>query len=180
MGFENVERLRTTGQAAVYAVWHGQMLPVFYRHRHHGVTLLISSHADGGYLAHAAARWGYRVLRGSSTRGGLEGLWEAVRTLRAGGEIAVTPDGPRGPAFKAKRGAVLAARRARVPVVAVAARASRAWSLRSWDGFQIPKPFARIRIIYDAPLYPGNGLDAGLIEARLNDATARAEDRVPD
>ena len=75
-----------------------------------------------------------------------------LEILRGGGEIAVTPDGPRGPAGVVKPGVVVAAQVTGVPIVPVAAVSSSSWRLRSWDGFRIPKPFARVRIVYGVPL----------------------------
>src|SRR5205823_4617621 len=84
-------------------------------------------------LAELSGRWGYRVVRGSSRRGGDVGLLGLVRHLRQGGEVALTPDGPRGPAERMKPGALAAAQHANALVIATGARTSSAWWLRSWD-----------------------------------------------
>src|SRR5213076_3141527 len=117
----------------------------------------ISRHRDGGHLAELSERWGYRVVRGSSRRGGEAGLLGLVRYLREGAEVALTPDGPRGPAERVKPGALAAAQHADALVIAAGARASSAWWLRSWDRFCLPKPFATIDIAYSAPF----GLEEG-------------------
>src|SRR5439155_310440 len=82
------------------------ILPLLYHRRDESLALLISRHRDGGYLAELSERWGYRVVRGSSQRGGDVGLLGLVRYLRQGGEVALTPDGPRGPAERMKPGAL--------------------------------------------------------------------------
>jgi lysophospholipid acyltransferase (LPLAT)-like uncharacterized protein len=87
-------------------------------------------------------------VRGSTYRGADRALVGLVRELRAGHDVAVTPDGPRGPAGHFAPGALVAAQRGGAPIVSVAVAATRAWRLRSWDGFIIPKPFARVTVAY--------------------------------
>jgi lysophospholipid acyltransferase (LPLAT)-like uncharacterized protein len=76
-----------------------------------------------------------------------------VRTLKEGNDVAITPDGPRGPARKFAQGAIVAANRAKAPIIPALAHVDRAWTLSSWDGFVIPKPFARITIAYGPPTF---------------------------
>jgi len=160
-------------------LWHSQILPLLYRHRHTDIVLLVSQHRDGGYLVDLAARWGYRSVRGSSRRGGAVGLLGIVRELKGGAQIAMTPDGPVGPAEVVKPGAVAAAQHADAPLVPVAARASSAWWLQSWDRLCIPKPFARIDVLYGPAITVGSGKD-GLrraiddVQRGLNDITHTA------
>jgi lysophospholipid acyltransferase (LPLAT)-like uncharacterized protein len=113
--------------------------------------VLISEHRDGELVAQAAESLGYGLIRGSSTRGAERALISLVRELEAGHEIAITPDGPRGPARKFAPGALVAAQRSDTFILPVAMSASRSWSLRSWDRFMIPKPFARVTIAYGVP-----------------------------
>ena len=162
VGWEHVAAARATGRPIVYVLWHSRILPLLYHRRDEGLALLISRHRDGGYLAELSERWGYRVVRGSSRRGGEVGLLGLVRALEHGAEVAITPDGPRGPAERMKPGALAAAQHANALVIAAGARASArgAWWLRSWDRFCIPKPFAAVEIVYSAPLSVGAGKDA--------------------
>jgi lysophospholipid acyltransferase (LPLAT)-like uncharacterized protein len=129
----------------VLALWHGQMLPLLTTHRDSGIAVLISEHRDGEIIARVAKAFGVGTVRGSTSRGGSRALLEMVAFLRRGGEVAITPDGPRGPRHRFAPGALVAAHRAGVPVVGMAAHADRAWRLRSWDVFEIPKPFAASR-----------------------------------
>ncbi len=156
-GWEHVRTARAAGRPIVYVLWHSRILPLLYHRRGEGMALLISRHRDGGYLAALSERWGYRVVRGSSKRGGEVGLLGLVRQLQSGAEVALTPDGPRGPAEQVKPGAVAAAQHAGALLVPAGARASPAWRLRSWDRFLIPKPFASVDIVYGAPLAVGDG-----------------------
>ena len=151
-GTEHLQDLRRDGRPFAFALWHRHLLPLVWYHRGHPTSLVVSAHHNGGYLARAARGWGYRLIRGSSTRGGVWAFRRMLRVLQSGGEIAVTPDGPRGPAGVVKPGVVAAIQIAGASIVPVAAWASSSWKLRSWDGFSIPKPFARLHVAYGAPL----------------------------
>ena len=151
-----VDRLRHDGQPVALLLWHGQLLPLLYVMRFQSIATLISTHKDGELIAQIAKRLGCKLVRGSSSRGGDRALLGLVRTLKDGFTIAVTPDGPRGPYRSFAVGALVAAHRANAPVVAFGVHASRAWYLPSWDQFMIPKPFARLTIVFDTPmLIPG-------------------------
>lgn len=150
-GFEGVDRLIGEGRGMVLALWHGEMLGPLIAMRGRPVAILISSHRDGEIIARIAAGFGYASVRGSSSRGGGRALLEIVRRLQAGGIVAVTPDGPRGPRHSFAGGTVVAAQRAEVPVIALRMEVSSAWTLRSWDRFTIPKPFARVVVRASAP-----------------------------
>lgn len=164
-GQEHPQGLVDAGRPFIYALWHSRILPLLYLHRHESMVLLISRHRDGGHLATLAQRWGYRFVRGSSQRGGEVGLLGVVRAVGGGNVVALTPDGPRGPAERVKPGIVAAAQHAEVPIVPAGARPSRAWWLRTWDRFCIPQPFAHIDVVYGPPIVvePGkDGLRAGI------------------
>ena len=148
---ESYRALRSRQQPFIFAFWHGQMLPLLWVHRGEGVRVVISAHRDGEIVARIAERLGHRTIRGSSSRGAARALLGIVRELEIGSEIAVTPDGPRGPARKFASGALVAAQRVGVPIIGIAVAASRAWHLRSWDRFMIPKPFSRVNVVYTMP-----------------------------
>lgn len=174
---ERAQALYDARQPFIYAIWHNRILPLLYAHRDEAMVLLISRHRDGGYLADLAERLGYRFVRGSTQRGGDVGLLGIVRALKGGSVVAVTPDGPRGPAERVKPGVVAAAQHAGVPIIPGTARVSRAWRLSSWDRFCIPKPFATIDVVYGVPVEvsPGKeGLRAGMsaVEAALHAMSA--------
>jgi lysophospholipid acyltransferase (LPLAT)-like uncharacterized protein len=153
-------------QPHVFLLWHDALLPLLWRHRGRGVTIVVSEAQDGQYLAEYARRIGYREARGSSTRGGVRALIGVVKVLRAGGVAAFTPDGPRGPRREFKGGVLLAAQRGGATVLPLHAGANRAWRLASWDRFLVPKPFARVRIAYGTPFEVGPG-EAGIAAARI-------------
>jgi len=181
-GWEHVEDAHRLHRPIVYVLWHSRILPLLYSRRREGIALLISRHADGAHLAQLSARWGYHVVRGSSKRGGDVGLLGLVRHLRDGAEVALTPDGPRGPAERVKPGAVAAAQHGAALVIAVGARASSAWWLRSWDRFCLPKPFTTIEVAYSAPFTVAAGKDGlrrGIADAEraLAEVTYGGEER---
>jgi lysophospholipid acyltransferase (LPLAT)-like uncharacterized protein len=143
--------LRAAKRPFIFSLWHGQLLPLLWHHREEGVVLLISEHQDGEMVARAAESLGYALVRGSTTRGGDRALISVIRELQSGREVAITPDGPRGPARKYAPGALIAAQRSGAAILPVVAVADRAWRLRSWDQFMIPKPFARVTVAYGDP-----------------------------
>jgi lysophospholipid acyltransferase (LPLAT)-like uncharacterized protein len=166
-------------RAAMYLLWHGRLLPCSYHHRNHGLATLISLHRDGDYISGVVEKWGFQVLRGSSSRGGTKALRQMVRLLRGGIPIAVTPDGPRGPRQEMKLGPLLAAQMAGVPVIPVSAGTDRAWWFDGWDRFMVPKPFSRIRLKYGEPVRIPPDADqaeveriAAELQAALNRLTA--------
>lgn len=147
-----VREFRERGQPVVLVLWHGQMLPLIHLHRNQGITVLVSEHRDGEYIARVLHRLGLKTARGSSTRGGSRGLRELLRAAQGGGDLALTPDGPRGPRHSFKEGALLPARIHGLPVVPLAMAASRARVLGSWDGFTIPAPFSTVQVAYGTPV----------------------------
>ena len=146
-----LEKLRAAKHSFIFSLWHGHLLPLLWYHRDQGVVVLISEHRDGELVARAASSLGFGLIRGSTTRGAGRALISIVRVLQAGGEVAITPDGPRGPAAKFAPGALVAAHRSDSFILPVVAVADRAWRLKSWDRFLIPKPFARVTIAYGNP-----------------------------
>ncbi|HUF26292.1 MAG TPA: lysophospholipid acyltransferase family protein [Gemmatimonadaceae bacterium] len=148
---ERFERVSAGGSVFIYALPHGHLLPLMWHHRARGVSVVISEHRDGELIARIARRLGYRTVRGSTSRGAARALLGLVRELEAGHPVAVTPDGPRGPALSFAPGAVIAAQRQGCPILPLAASASSAWRFRSWDRFMVPKPFARVAIVYGEP-----------------------------
>lgn len=139
-------------EPAVYALWHEHLLPLALAHRAQGVTALVSQHRDGEILTRVLHRLGQRSARGSSTRGGAEGLEAMIRAGEVGHPLAFTPDGPQGPARRCKPGVVRAAAETGMPIVPLAAAASSGRRLSSWDRFLVPAPGARVLVARGEPL----------------------------
>lgn len=178
-GAEGFVRPWSAGPPVIFNLWHGRLLGPTYHNRGQGVVTLVSQHRDGEYITRAVRRWGYTVVRGSASRGGRGALVELIRHVRAGRSLALTPDGPRGPFQRMKPGPVLIAQRTGAPIVPVGAAADRAWFFGSWDRFLVPRPFARIRIVYGEPLVVPRDADAEAfvpeVEARMAEVMRRAE-----
>lgn len=157
LGAERWNRALEGTRPYVLLSWHEALLPVMWHHRGRGIAALVSEARDGEYLAGFARSLGYLLIRGSSRRGGGKALLRAIRALRAGTPIGVTPDGPRGPRRVVKPGALAAAERGNALIVPVHADSRPAWRAGSWDGFLIPPPFARVRVAYGEPFAVGVG-----------------------
>ncbi len=167
---ERYERSGGAGEGGprVYLLWHEVLYPLLWAHRGEGIGIVVSENRDGRYLADYARRLGYRDFGGSTSRGGARAFRAALRHLHAGGILAVTPDGPRGPRRSMKHGALVAAQRAGAMVQVTHAVARPAWRMRSWDRFLVPRPLARVRIGYGVPFAVGEGPEA------IPEAMARA------
>ncbi len=136
---------------AIYVCWHQCLLPMTWYCRGRGIGTLISQHADGEAIARAVSRMGYRPIRGSSTRGGAGAMQEMTAAVLAGSSMAITLDGPRGPCCVAKPGALYLSHATQAPVYAIHVRMPRAWTLNSWDHFQLPHPGSAITAVWKGP-----------------------------
>lgn len=128
----------------VYCFWHRCILPAVYFYRHRQIGVMVSRSFDGEIIARIIERFGFRPVRGSSSRGAVGALVGMHREIRAGYAVAFTADGPRGPVFVAKPGPVLVARNSQQPISCFHLQPARKWELPSWDRFMVPKPFSRI------------------------------------
>ena len=156
----------------VFAFWHRSLLLAAYRFRGRGIAILISRSFDGELIARTVERLGFVAVRGSSTRGGSVGLRGMERAFREERRIcAFTADGPKGPALVAKAGAVqLAALCGAEWVGAFELTPARAWRLKSWDGFVVPRPFSRVRVSWPAHA----GVELAEVQAALEAAVTMA------
>lgn len=161
----------------VLVFWHRCVIPALYWYRGKGIAVMTSSSFDGEYIARIIERFGYRAVRGSSTRGGVRALLGMHTETEQGRTVAFTIDGPRGPRYVAKPGPVLLARNVKLPILAFHCAVERAWVLNSWDRFIIPKPFSRVvlrvsRAVNVPPEADRTALDA--IHAEMQAALDRA------
>ncbi|HEX5438216.1 MAG TPA: lysophospholipid acyltransferase family protein [Gemmatimonadaceae bacterium] len=148
-----MESIRQCGRPVILALWHGEMLPLLWHHRREDISILISEHADGEIIARVAHSLGYPTVRGSTSRGAGRALLGLCRVVESGRDVAITPDGPRGPTHQFAPGALVVAQRTGAPIIPLRVFAPRAWRLRSWDRFLIPRPFSRITVSYGNPVY---------------------------
>ncbi len=166
---EALESLEREGKKFVVAFWHGKMLFGWYRFRNRGFAGLTSQSKDGDILAAVLGKWGYKVVRGSSSKGGSEALNEIVDTITTGRSVCITPDGPKGPSQEMKAGAAVAAKKAGVPLILMGISYKRKSRLKSWDRFEIPHPFSFIKIAYSDPIYLDPGMTKEELAARIPD-----------
>ena len=152
VGREPLDALEARGDRYIHAFWHGRLLMMPYSYRGDRITVLISQHRDGEYISRTLQRLGFHTTRGSTTRGGVRGLRAAVRRIRQGFDLGITPDGPRGPRHRVQAGVVEAARLSGAPIVPVTFSAHPARRAGSWDRFLVPWPFARALFLYGEPV----------------------------
>jgi hypothetical protein len=164
---KTVEPLWAAGAPAIYVVWHARLLLLPYLYRRRGLFALVSRSEDGSMISDLVRRFGFVTVRGSSSRGGAEGLRALTRAIGEGHSVVLVPDGPRGPREVLKAGVVVLARLTGAPVVPAALAASSEWRARSWDEFRIPKPFSRCVVRFGEPIrVPRDAVGAGEETAR--------------
>jgi lysophospholipid acyltransferase (LPLAT)-like uncharacterized protein len=162
-----------------FGFWHACIFPATYYHRGREIGVLTSRSFDGEYIARTIENFGYRALRGSSTRGVVGGLRSMIRHVREGRVAAFTCDGPQGPAQVAKPGPVLLARQTGAPLCVFHIGLSRCWELKTWDRMKIPRPFAHALVRYSSVIrVPPDATDAQM--RQLHDELQTALDRVRD
>jgi lysophospholipid acyltransferase (LPLAT)-like uncharacterized protein len=169
VGTEHITAALSRAPSFIPVYWHQHQL-FCVKHllalRGAGVKLgfLISPSVDGELGAMIVRSLGAEVIRGSSTHTGARALRDYYQALSQGNvSPAITPDGPRGPPWKFKPGAILLAQLSQRPIIPMTYAASRAWKIK-WDSFVIPKPFSRIVILVGEPVYVAKGLDAAGLE----------------
>ena len=165
----------TNHASVIYALWHGRMWLLAARFPRRGVGVLVSLSEDGEVIASILSRLRLTPVRGSSSRGGDEAMRHMEEWIREGRSVAITPDGPRGPRHTAHLGAVALAARTGKPILPLGAAANPAWTLRSWDAFQIPKPGSRAVITVGEPLFVPRSEDLEPWRRRLEEALDAAE-----
>jgi lysophospholipid acyltransferase (LPLAT)-like uncharacterized protein len=171
---DRVERARSLGPGGViYAFWHECMLGLSYTHRRQGICILISRHSDGEYIARATARLGFTSARGSSSSAGAMGISGMVRAAERGHDLAMTPDGPRGPRHVVKPGTIHLSARTGLPIIPVSVDANWAIRLNSWDRFLVPLPLSRFVVAFGDPIRIPENLDKTTTDRLCDDLGTR-------
>ena len=148
-GWEN----HTNNEPLIYCFWHNRIPIATYFWRHRGIVVMSSRSFDSEYIARFIQRFGYGAARGSSTRGGKAALIQMIRAVRSGKSAAFTVDGPRGPIYEAKPGAITLAAKSGAAILPFSISLERCWRLPSWDKIEIPKPFSRSFVVIGERLY---------------------------
>lgn len=154
----------------VLVLWHNRIFPVPAAWRHscgasRKMVVLTSASHDGAILARAMGVFGIGSVRGSSSRRGVAALVALRKALREGSDATVTPDGPRGPRYAVRPGVVKIAETSGAPLIPIHVEFASVWRLKTWDRFCLPKPFSRVRVIFDEALAVPPGLSDADFEA---------------
>lgn len=177
-GWENWEAASRAGKIPIYTFWHNRVFLSTYFWKRRGIVVMTSQSFDGEYIARFIQRFGYGAARGSSTRGATGAVVEMVRLMRAGCPTAFTIDGPKGPPYVAKMGAVLLAKKSGNPILPFTITAAKFWEAKkSWDRFQVPKPFSRARVTIAPPIFVAPDADEAELSAG-RDELQRALDEI--
>jgi lysophospholipid acyltransferase (LPLAT)-like uncharacterized protein len=169
-------------EGVIVVFWHNRLLMVPLAYMGKDMNVLISSHGDGELIANATKRFGFHLVRGSSSKGGAEAIRELVRLGRKNSDMAITPDGPRGPVEVVKQGVAHVARVTGRPILPLSFSSSRFRRFNSWDRFLLPYPFSRGVFVWGEPLYYRKGEELEVFRRRIDEAlrdTTRRADTYP-
>src|SRR5215471_8357390 len=138
----------------IFCLWHNRLAISMIVHRRHPRKLvaLVSASKDGALLAAVLGRFGIEQIRGSSSRRGPQALLELTNHAKRGYDLAVTPDGPKGPRYVVQQGVIALAQVTGLPIIPVTCNTQPKICLKSWDCFQIPLPFSRCELILKEPM----------------------------
>jgi lysophospholipid acyltransferase (LPLAT)-like uncharacterized protein len=140
------------------------------------IYAIISEHSDGEIIARLIEFFGFKSIRGSSKRGGVKALFGAMKKLKEANDIAITPDGPRGPRFSIANGVVAIAKKSNTKIIIFNYKVDKYWQLKSWDKFIIPKPFSSIEFFASEPFLIE---DLGEEEAKIHIKNKLLENAMP-
>lgn len=167
--FEKPESFEKYDRPSILVFWHGQIIPTitaWFRKcpRKYVLTALTSASKDGAIIEHTLRTYGVRAVRGSSSRRAMSALLGLKKTLDQEGDICLTPDGPRGPFRILQPGPLKLSQLTGSPILRIRVTCSSSWKLRTWDRFEIPKPFSRIDLAIDEPIYIPRRVDEAELE----------------
>jgi len=152
-GWESFQSALASGKPPIFTFWHREIFSATWFWRQRGIVVMTSQNFDGEYIARIIQKHGYGAARGSSSRGATQALKAMIRAMRRGKPTAFTIDGPRGPRYVAKPGAVLLAKATGAPIVCFHIAPRQAYTFcKSWDQFQIPYPFSAVAIFIAPPI----------------------------
>lgn len=167
------------GEGFIGTFWHGRMLMLPFIYPGKCLHILISTHRDGDIIANVMKGFGFNLVRGSSSKGGLSALREMVTLLKNGSDIGITPDGPKGPFQVVKGGVAQLAKISNKAIIPIAYSSSRHFICTSWDRFFLPLPFSKMVFMVGDPVYYTQGEEIESFRLRIQEAlidvTARAD-----
>jgi lysophospholipid acyltransferase (LPLAT)-like uncharacterized protein len=153
----------TLDRAAIILIWHNRIVCTPQYHQRHsrrgrGAVVLTSASREGSLLAMVLRHFGIGAVRGSTSRRASTALREVSEQINAGNDVFITPDGPRGPRYRLQPGALFLAQKTKCPLLLARIEYSRCLRFKTWDGFAIPLPFARVDIVVEPPVYVSDAL----------------------
>jgi len=167
VGVHNAIQIRSAGEPGIGAFWHRCILSAAWIWRERDIVVLNTVNFDGQWTRRVIERLGFGTAQGSSTRGGVEGLSAMAQHLEAGRNVAFTIDGPRGPRFVAKPGAVILARRSGRPISPFHVAVKHAVTFkRAWDHFQVPLPFSKVVMFVGPPVRVPTDADSDMMKSK--------------
>jgi len=167
-----VNKLFAEKKNFVAASWHGSMMIGWYLHRKKNFSALVSKSKDGDILANVLEKWNYKIIRGSSHIGGKKALELMLDLIKQKFSVAITPDGPTGPRHKMKAGAVVASKKSNVPLFLVGIGIRNKFVMKSWDSFEVPKPFSKVVVVYSDPISIDANLSYEETDQRIHECEA--------
>ncbi|MDE7315870.1 MAG: lysophospholipid acyltransferase family protein [Mucispirillum sp.] len=169
---EAYDKSRKEGRRPVLVLWHDSLLPLSFSHYKDSLATIASDSKDGDLIAYILEKWGYKLARGSSTRGGIKAVMKLVKLCKTHNiAAAITVDGPKGPRHEVKSGAVFIAKCLDNEIYAVTLKTDSFIRFNSWDKFIFPKPFAKVEVWYSDAFYVSEDKD----EAALKEDTGRLQ-----
>jgi len=185
LGREYEETILGRGEPAIYTCWHFAFPAVIYHFRDRNGVLMVSRSRDGEWIARILKHLGYVTARGSPGKGGGAALRRMIAHIKAGNSVGLIADGSQGPARTAQKGVLILARHSGVPLLPVSVAAFPRWQFNSWDRTLVAKPFSRIALAFDRPIWVSRESTPGEIEKTrrsledsLNRLTAACEEVV--
>jgi lysophospholipid acyltransferase (LPLAT)-like uncharacterized protein len=180
VGVHNAAQFREAGEPAIGAFWHCCIFPAVWIWKKRGIVVLNTVNFDGQWTRRVIERLGFGTAQGSSTRGAIEGLSALAKNLEDGRHVALTIDGPRGPCYVAKPGAVILGRRTGSPISVFHIGVKWGYTFKkAWDSFRMPYPFSRVVMFVAPPIRVPVDADSDTVKAKQAEVQAALE-RVRD
>jgi lysophospholipid acyltransferase (LPLAT)-like uncharacterized protein len=178
-GWENWQAGEKLGKRLVYTFWHREIFAATWFWRKRGIVVMSGYNFDAQFTANVIGRHGYEIARGSASRGGIRALVGMVRAIQRGRDAAFTIDGPRGPRYVAKPGAVMLAKASGAPILCFHIRPKRSWTFeKSWDRTEIPRPFSHAAIFIAPPIMVAQNATDAEQTVQLQEVQAALDDLV--
>lgn len=184
-GMNQIKKLKSEKKRIVYVFWHGRQFLFARTMVNHNIGIMVSTSLDGQLIANTLKIFGYEIIHGSSHRSPVRALIRSVQTMERGLDVAFTVDGPRGPAYKMKPGALFLAKKMNAVIVPATSSAYPSITFKSWDRYLLPKPFSHAAIVIGKPFIPSSDTgedtlrdECQRIENTLNEITKQADDLV--